>query len=186
MRSNKLIFITPILLIASGLSFYLFTHVGNTVTTLLPSHNPDSYIIDATYHRMNKNGELYTQLKAEYVQHTPHQNTTRLHNPILDIYSEDSHWHIHSSHARSENELDSIYLWNNVVIERDKTSIDTPLTATTESLLVFPHNQLVETNNTVTIEQPGLKVSGKGLLGNLKHGKLKILKHLQSTLTPVN
>lgn len=186
MRNFKLIFITPIILIASGLSFYLLTHVGKTLPTPHPSSNPDTYLMDATYHRMDKNGRQYTQLKAEYVQHTPHQNTTRLHNPILDIQNEENHWHIRAAHARSENELESIYLWKHVVIERDETSMDTSLTATTESLLVFPHNQLVETNNAVTIERPGLKVSGKGLLGNLKHGNLKILKHLQSTINPIS
>lgn len=186
MRNIKLIFFLFILLSTCGLSFYLFAHVSQPISNPLASHNPDSYMVDAKYYKMDKQGKLYTTLTAEYVQHTPHQNTTRLHKPSLEIQSAENHWIIHSEHARSENELNSIYLWKNVCIERVKSDSAVPITAKTESLLVFPHDELVETNNIVTIQQPGLEVSGKGLLGNLKHGNLKILNHLQSTITPIS
>lgn len=178
---NSIIFL---ILLLSGGMFYLLNRDHGDVQILSKKSFPDSYIVDAIYHRMDNEGQEFALLNADYVEHIPKKNMTTLEKPYLVIHNEENVWRLRANHAQSENEFDSIYLSQNVEISRDETSDKSSLKASTESLLVHPRLQLVETDKTVTIEQPGLKISGHGLLGNLKNGNLKLLKHMQSTLTP--
>lgn len=165
-----------------GAAFYFLNHHEEIDEAIAQTNNPDSYLVDATYHKMNKFGNKLVNLKAEYVQHTPHNNVTRLYNPALTLYSDEDTWFVTAQQARSENEFDKIFLTDNVTIKRIDTKA--PVTAKTSTLIAQPHLYLVETDRTVTIERQGLKIVGKGLLGNLKNGDLRLLKHTKTTITP--
>ncbi len=168
----------------SAILFYFLNYDQSEVQILSKNTYPDSYLVDATYHRMDKTGKEFVLIKAENVQHFPLKNMTLLENPTLIIHNDDDIWRLKALHAQSKNEFDMINLSQQVEITRDESSAKFWLKASTDSLVVQPHLQLVETDKTVTIEQPGLKISGHGLLGNLKDGNLKLLKHMQSTITP--
>lgn len=165
-----------------GAAFYFLNHHQEIEEAVAQNNNPDTYLVDATYHKMNKFGNKLANLKAEYVQHTPQNNMTRLHKPTLTLFSDEYTWLVTAQQARSENEFDKIFLTDDVIIKRIDTN--SPITAKTDTLLAQPHLHLVETDKTVTIERQGLKIVGKGLLGNLKHGDLRLLKHTQTTITP--
>lgn len=164
--------------------FYFLNYTQPELQIESKNYSPDSYLVNARYHHMDNDGKEFALLKAERVEHFPARNSTKLEKPILVIHNDEDSWHLSAKQAESNNEFDSVLLSQNVEITRTESNDKISLKATTDSLLVHPHLQLVETDKTVTIEQPGLKISGHGLLGNLKHGNLKLLKHMQSTITP--
>lgn len=184
MRKYTLNTVILLIFLISAIMFYFLNYTKREVQIESKNNSPDSYLVDAIYHRMDKDGKEFALLRAESVEHLPVKNLTKLEKPILVIHNDDDIWRLSAKQAQSKNEFDSVLLSQNVEITRTESNDKLSLKATTDSLLVYPHLQLVETDKTVTIEQPGLKISGHGLLGNLKHGNLKLLKHMQSTITP--
>jgi lipopolysaccharide export system protein LptC len=146
----------------------------------------DTYIIGAHYHSTDKNGQLHEELQVNSAKHYPHQNTSVLHEPQLDIHGPHGEtWHIHATQGTSTQGSDTVVLRDNVKIEHRSKVGAAPVVVSMESLTVHPDQKTADTDSVVTITYPQIVLQGKGLRGDMKAGTLKLLTQIRGHYEPI-
>ncbi len=146
--------------------------------------SPDAYMINASYLRTNELGQQEIVLFAPLVNHYQHQNSSLFQHPKIELYKNGQKWLITSNQAKGINGVQTFYLQDNVIIKQLPSSKNATTTLSTSSLTVFPKKELVTTKELVTIEQPGLKIRGKGLIASLKDGSIQLLSSTRGQYDP--
>lgn len=181
------IVIAALLIFLSAALFWQInsTKMGPVNATIRPDQH-DAYIVGARYHQTNSQGQLRKQLQVESGKHFPHQNTSELTQPSLDLYGlQGELWHISATSGTSTQGTDTLLLHDNVSIEHRKTKNAPAVTVTMDRLIVHPNQKTAETDSLVTMTYPQIVLTGKGLHGDLKAGTLKLLTDIRGHYEPL-
>ncbi len=147
-------------------------------------HSPDAYMINAYYLKTNEKGLREVVLHAPYVTHYKYQDSSEFVNPKIFIFKNLDQWQITSKRAKGLHGATTFYLLNDVKVRQIPTKNNPGTRLTTRSLTVFPKKNLVLTQDFVTIEQPGIKMSAIGLKGDLNSGNIMLLSKTRSQYDP--
>lgn len=145
---------------------------------------PDAYLVNAHYLRTNSIGKPDVALFSPYVTHYKTDDTSFYSNPHIYLYKNGDQWRITSKTAKGVNGVETFYLYNGVTVKQLPSSKGRGTLLSTDSLTVFPKKDLVTTQDFVTIEQPGLKITAKGLKGDLKTGNIQLLSKTRGQYDP--
>jgi lipopolysaccharide export system protein LptC len=135
-------------------------------------NEPDLYMINASISQINSRGELQSKIAAERFTHYPLTDVTALDRPNLELFAQDSDmpWTISSSQGRllegSKYRKQAVELWNSVLAEKEGPSGE-KTTFTTQTLQVYPDENLAESDAEVSIFTRNTKTSAAGLRANL-------------------
>ena len=119
---NRNIWLSLFLLIAASLSTLWMWHHSHRqlpppASTL--DQRPDAFMLDVNYDEYDEQGQLHSHLSTPKTVHYPHQNSMTFEQPNFMIYT-DEHipWYISSLQGNSQDGIQTIHLWNNVVIHQ--------------------------------------------------------------------
>ncbi|MGB1538684.1 MAG: LPS export ABC transporter periplasmic protein LptC [Pseudomonadales bacterium] len=133
----------------------------------LSINEPDLYMEDASISQINKAGRRTSIISAKKFTHYPLTDVTTLQLPsvqLLDVGTQ-SPWSISSLEGRllgvSEYREEAVELWKAVTAER--ISRDGTTRLLTETLSVFPNQNLAESNSAVTILTRDTKTTAAGV-----------------------
>lgn len=176
--TKRTFFLATILIFALIFSGYLIRQITSNRATA--AHNstdtPDSFMVNATYLRMDQNGNLHNKIFVTKMLHYTNNNMSDFTNPKVIIYGKDqSPWNITANYGQSEAGIEKVYLWNNVKIHQAASTNNSEMTITTTKLTIFPQTQSAETDQPITIIQPGEQVNSVGLKANLQKGEVQLL-----------
>lgn len=147
-------------------------------------HTPDYYMLNVTYMRTNDLGRKDILVFSPQVHHFQEQDRAEFKTPIIKLYKNEQEWVATSNRAKSFNGTERFELYENVVVRQTPTSNKSESVLLTESLTAFPKKDLVTTNEKVTIQQPGLNVTGIGMKGDLKNGNIQLLSQTKGRYDP--
>jgi LPS export ABC transporter protein LptC len=173
-----------IILVASTIAIRQFMHPSTQGTKKSSPHSMDAYMVNALFFKTNEEGYPELTLSSPYVTHYPLKDSSKFQKPVIHIYKEGAEWQVTANHASGEQGASTFYLWDNVKVKRLPTNKNTGSLLLTHSLRVFPKENLVTTQDFVTILQPGLKIKAVGLEGNLKTGNIKLLSKTRGEYDP--
>ena len=125
------------------------------------------------------NGNIAWTLKGDRLEKFPNSARSEVLNPLMHIISsKDSFWVIESKHALDPDSLfKTIYLTGNVIFNKyDNNQINEVKIVTTEAI-IYPDDEIIETDKYATIVTPNSKTSGNGVIANMKKGQIKILSN---------
>jgi len=125
------------------------------------------------------NGNIAWNLKGDRLEKFPNSQRSEVTNPLMRIFSsKDSFWIIESKHALDPDSLfKSIYLTGDVIFNKyDDNQVNEVKIVTTEAI-IYPDDEIIETDKYATIVTPNSKTSGNGVIANMKKGQIRILSN---------
>jgi lipopolysaccharide export system protein LptC len=173
-----------IILVISAIAIRQFMHPSKEGTRKSNPHRMDAYMVNAFFFKTNEEGQRELTLSSPYVTHYPLKDSSTFQKPVIYIYKEGAKWQVTANHANGEQGASTFYLWDNVKVKRLPSHQNTSSLLLTHSLRVFPKENVVTTQDVVTILQPGLKIKAVGLEGNLKTGNIKLLSKTRGEYDP--
>lgn len=177
-----LLFLT--LTLSLYLSYTMQSHLDKDMTS--PTKRlPDAFMESVQATRLNKDGKLASLLTAPRLTHYPKSNTTLVEAPHLVIYRDtDPPWHITALHAKAQDDLATVHLFDDVKIHEAKGPNNYDTTLLTTALTFYPERRFVETNQPITLLQPGSKIEATGMQASLPNGWIKFLSDAKGAYDP--
>jgi lipopolysaccharide export system protein LptC len=177
----KKMFFIAFLIILFALTLWLNQNSNPSDLTLSSnkaSELSDFFIKDAYAIEFDLNGNPIHILKTPYLVHYPKNNTATFTKPEFIIYSEHHDkqpWFIYADEGQTEAGLDIVHLIHHVLIEQPNPTGRITNTLKTEKLTVYTKENIAETAEPVTIEQPGLEVHSIGMKVYFKDKRVELL-----------
>lgn len=139
-------------------------------------NTPDSYMTDVYAVTLNKDGVIASVLISPKVTGYAENDKTNIQTPFVTIKPrQEPPWHIHADHAKVLDGNTKILLWGNVRISQLPGRNSHFLTLLTTELTLYPDKSFAETDQPVTIKQPGSIVHAIGMQADLNKGYIKLL-----------
>lgn len=157
----------------------------NTTIALQTKVEPDAFMEDITTVIMDKQGKPSMKIATPKMVHYNENDTTQLISPQLTLYRQSpSPWFVTSKFAKATQGIDNVDFWENVVIHH-VADINNPATIIkTSKLTVHPNKKTAETTEQITMEQPGITVSAKGMFADMNTGDIKLLSQARGEYVP--
>ncbi len=150
------------------------------------SYNADSFAEDVSMLQFQKDGQPRELLQSPQLTHYPQNDLTNIHAPIITYYAPNhTKWILTSLYAQSRAEHTIIQLWEQTTLRqvgsKDKRKQTTLLT---QSLTYFPQQNLVQTPLSVTLLQPGTKITALGMRAYLTQEYVQLLSATHGVYNP--
>lgn len=184
--SRRITFFGFLLIVAVGLSYWsLILSGNNTPPGTKPKNQIDAYMEKVTAITLNKLGTPSLKVETPRVVHFTDEDASYIIRPHVTIYRNcPNPWHVNSHYATTKNGTNEITFFQDVIIHHELDTEQPTTTLTTNTLTVLPNEQLVKTNDAVTIIQPGTVVHGTGMLANLNDGTVELLSNAKGDYVP--
>lgn len=183
---QRLIVLALLISAASGSAWLLNWLSEDPVTALqADAQAPDYYMEDFTTLTMNQDGKPKNKLSADYLAHYPHNDSTELVRPRMEIFREDElPFYIDAERGRLEGDDDTILLYG-IVKMREYDETGSPvLEVSTSHVKVLPEEEYAETDSHATIVTNIAVISGTGMRAYLPEGRLEVINHEKTTINP--
>lgn len=123
---------------------------------------PDYVLQDFELTALDGEGKESFTLRAPQLERRPDDDTMSLVTPLFLIPDEEGqHWEIRSKQGWVSADQEEIRLSGEVKANSPASTVR-PVTMNTDSLKVFPRRNHAETDDVMTIVQPGSILSGRG------------------------
>ena len=154
-----------LMLALAALTFYLDRTVNEDDShPALRRHDPDYLIVNFTTTTYNREGAAESMLSAARMVHFPDDDTTELTSPhVVQTKPDEPKMTVRADRGKLSRDGEDIYLYDNVVLEREAGAGQTAATLTTEYLQVVRDRSLVRTDREVKIVEETRALSGRGM-----------------------
>lgn len=147
-----------------------------TTATVEPAHQSDFFLEDFRTRQYGETGRLRYRFNGQRLEHFPADDSTLINQPSMILHDDTGpSWRITAvtGEAGSE-ELDEIRLTGHVEITRDTAGGNPPVQITTASLLLKPKMEFVQSEDMITLTQPGVQLVAQSLEARLEQGQFKL------------
>lgn len=139
---------------------------------------PRAIMHNVVVHEYDENGQLADILVSPKIINYAKENTSFLTTPHFTIYSPPGPpWHITSLHGRATNGVDTVFLWQNVVMQRPASQLHPPAKMLTDHFTFYPHTKKGHTDAFVKMIQPGMVVTAIGAKADLNKNTITLISH---------
>ena len=154
-----------LMLVLAGLTFYLDRTVQDDDShPALRRHDPDYLVVNFTTTTYNRDGAAEGSLSADRMVHYPDDDSTELTAPrVVQTKPDEPKMTVRADRGRLSRDGEDIYLYDNVVLEREAGAGKSAARLTTEYLQVVRDRSLVRTDREVTIVEETRSLSGRGM-----------------------
>jgi lipopolysaccharide export system protein LptC len=147
----------------------------------------DAFMEDVVAIIFNKAGLPSFKLVSPKMVHYPENNTTHVTTPHITLFRNSSKpWFIDSKRAKATHGTNEILFSEQVNIYHSADEANPTTTLKTESLTIFPNEDIATTHEPVTFIQPDTTVHAVGMLANLSAGTVKLLSQAQGEYAPAS
>ena len=147
------------------------------------ARGPDYYMEDFTTLTMDRDGKPRNKLSAEYMAHYPHDGSTELVKPRMEIYREnEAPLYIDAEKGRVEGDDDIILLYGIVKMREYDETGDPVLEVSTTNVKVLLEEEYAETDNHATIVTNTAVITGMGMRAYLPENRMEVINHEKTIL----
>ena len=134
------------------------------------------YLTDFTMTETNKKGEISWTLDGKRLEKFPNSERSEVVSPSMKILSEnDGYWIVTAKKALDPDSLfESVYLYGDVQFTKHDGLGSMEMDITTQSAVIYPKEEKVETDKFGVIKTPDSKTSGVGIIADIDDGYVKI------------
>ena len=144
---------------------------------------PDYYMEDFTTLTMNQDGKPKNKLSADFLAHYPHNDSTELVQPRMEIFREDKlPLYINAETGRLTGDDDTILLQGAVEMREYDDAGSPVLEVNTSQVKVLLDEEYAETDKFATIVTNTAVITGTGIRAYLPESRLEIVKHEKTTI----
>lgn len=142
----------------------------------------DSIMQDVTLITMGKNGKPKNQISSPKVMHYQQGDNTSFESPNIIMYQKKGMpWYISAQSGQSIAGFSTVILSKNVKFYRPPGPHNNTITLTTSRLSLFPHEEIAQTDQAVTMTQPGSVIKSVGLRAYLKSDRVELLSRAEGS-----
>lgn len=185
-QTKKYYLINGLLLILAIVSFYAWYQFKITANTNPAAIAIDAFAIDIEATQFNVLGQKRGEIQTPKLVHFTDGDSSLLTTPHVILYSQNNKapWVISSRTGKTFDGTKKIDLIDNVVIHQPQGSQNTDTTITTSLLHIFPKAQLANTDQLVTLIQPGIKITSMGMNAYLDQKRVTLLSQARGLYDP--
>ena len=112
--------------------------------------------------------------------HQPHADTTFITTPSITVYIKNQEpWVVTAKRGQLSQGINQLDLYNNVIMHQAQGLNNHEITLLTNAMTFYPNTQIANTTLPVTIQEPGLTLTGIGLNADLIKGILELKSDMQ-------
>jgi lipopolysaccharide export system protein LptC len=163
--STTRLFPLGLMLALAALTFYLDRTVNEDEShPALRRHDPDYLVVNFTTTTYNRDGAAESMLSAAKMVHYPDDDTTELVAPrVVQSKPDEAKITVRADRGQLSRDGEEIFLYDNVVLEREAGEGRGAARLTTEFLHVVRDRSLVRTDRAVRIVEDNRALSGRGM-----------------------
>lgn len=140
---------------------------------------------DVSVWAYTEEGMLKHHLSADYWAYVPLHQASQLTTPHLTVYKPDNTiWTIDAKRGDvtqpTLGQIDQVELSDTVILKRPPSPNLMPITLETEVLRYQPKKQYAETDQSITLTKPDLKITGVGMRAFLEKNTVELLNNVKS------
>jgi lipopolysaccharide export system protein LptC len=163
--STTRLFPLGLMLALAALTFYLDRTVNEDEShPALRRHDPDYLVVNFTTTTYNRDGAAESMLSAAKMVHYPDDDSTELVAPrVVQTKPDEPKMTVRADRGQLSRDGDEIFLYDNVVLDREAGAGRAAARLTTEFLHVVRDRSLVRTDREVKIVEDSRALSGRGM-----------------------
>lgn len=149
-------------------------------------HTPDNsnyYLDGATVYQLDADGGLSYRMTARQILHFTDDSAQLSDIHVHYLQGTQTYWNLQAPDGHVPAGQHAIYLYGGVVIHHPRVSGDM-VVAHTSHAWVRPRQHRIDSNAPVTATEPGQKVTGDGMLIDLKANTLNLLHNVHVNYEP--
>ena len=145
----------------------------------------DYYVEDFTTLSMDENGAPKNKLRAEYMAHFPHDDSTKLVRPSLEVYREgEPPWYVTADYGRVMGDLEELQLSGAVHMWRNNDAGMRNVEIITSDVRVIPELEYLETDRAATLRTDTTVMNAIGMRAYLHENRLELLNQVRGHHVP--
>lgn len=139
-------------------------------------NDPDYFIENFSYVRMTPQGQPRYHVTGDLLTHFPLEDSFLIERPVVvSIGSQAQRQTMVSDRAVVEDENRKVHMHGNVVVDRPAAQKTDAFHMTTDYLLLFPDEDIMQTPSDVAIKRGTSTLTGTGMFANNVTRELRIL-----------
>lgn len=169
---------------------YWFFMQSRTNNFEYKKEKPQEYMANIMVTNYNFFGLPKEQLEAEYWEFLPKLEQSQLIKPHVTVYKINGDvWHLSANkaiawHKTINDHITLIDMSEGVVIERPAVNNATPTKIQTLAMQYKPSEEMISSKEFVSMQQPGLTISGYGMLGYLDRNWIELHEKITTVYVP--
>lgn len=183
MKTKNAAILSAIIFISSSLGVVYFTHHQDNISEQ-KNQEANGYMRNAYYKQFTLTGEIHSTLKTPEVTHFPNEKA-HYKSPVMLTYTQQRiPWHIKSDSAISNQNDNTINLYNNVVMHQPQRTEHPETTIKSSKMTIYTKKSLALNHVLTRVTRPNTTLNGEGVWANLKTGTYKLKTHSKGSYTP--
>ncbi len=152
---------------------------------------PQEYMQNLVITNYNENGLVKNVLQAQRWEFIPNNGRSNLFKPQVVLHKPNGDvWYLNSAralawHPTIRAKITLIEMLDGVVIERPPINDATPVKIETRALQYEPDQEKISSTEFVSMQQPGLMISGYGMHGFLDRNWIELHDKITTIYTPM-
>lgn len=173
-----------VLVLSTAVSSWLVYKLPTqTTSSTIPADINKSYMSNVVIMRMDAiSGKPQDELQTELMVHSNIDGKTDIVKPHFVIFQAVGEpWNLYGDHGQTQNALDVLDLWGNVVLTEPAGPYNQKITLTTSAVTIYPKKKYAETMQPITGTQPGSELRAIGMHTDFQTGIVNLLSNVQGT-----
>jgi lipopolysaccharide export system protein LptC len=145
----------------------------------------DSFMHNVSSISYGNTGAIKDTFNSSYVTHYPDNDTTHAVKPHIVTFSRTGQpWYVTADKGTMTNGDNNVHMQGHVNIHQPPGEKSHNVTFTTSALNYYPNRQYADTDQPVTVVQPGTRIDGVGMTANLNTGDINLLHQSRGEYDP--
>ena len=145
-------------------------------------HDPDYFLKNFTATTVNKSGKPAYKVKAQYLEHYPDDNSTKLQRPLFSFYENNIMvWTAQANEAVILQNNETIYLNGQATLKQATSrSITAPMVLTADQLTIEPEKKLAHTKTKIKLQKGHDAINAIGMRADMSNNRIEFLQKTRS------
>ena len=150
-------------------------------------HDPDYFLQNFTATTMNRQGKPAYQVKAQYLEHYPDDDSMKLNQPFISFYENNiKSWTAQADEAVILQKTHTIHLHGNVILKQQSKIVPTgeknitSITFTTQQLTIETKQNKAHTKSGIKLTKGDNQIQAVGMRADLNQARIEFLSNTRS------
>jgi lipopolysaccharide export system protein LptA len=150
-------------------------------------YTPNEFVRNVKVTAMNSAGHWSYQFYSPSALHYPDKNRTTFMHPVLVLFQENApEWQASALNGEALNGNAEIHLMGNVILNQPQGSHNAPTRILTHSVVMYPENRIVTTQDNVVAIRTDATVTSVGMKLDILHQVLTLFSQVHGIYKPKN
>lgn len=185
-----MLFKNVIIMLCLACMIYWFYVQSHSSKLSKQNAKPQEYMSQITITNYTESGVPKEILQAAYWEFLPNSGKSELIKPLVTIRKANGDvWYLSANkaiawHKTISDKISQVDMLDGVTIERPNINNATPTKIETLSMQYLPNQEIISSSEFVSMKQPGLTISGYGMLCYINNNRIELHEKITTVFVP--